>query len=156
MATTDFAPTPGTALLAPLTTMKALVYHTSGQGPGRHAWEDMLRPTIQDAGDAIVKVTTTTICGTDLHILKGDLPAVTDGRILGHEGIGVIEKVGTGVTEFKVGDKVIISCVSACTKCDAARFFSYRRDAEKSGRHIAVIAARTEAPISHGSIRITR
>lgn len=121
MATTDFAPTPGTALLAPLTTMKALVYHKSGQGPGRHAWEDMLRPTIQDAGDAIVKVTTTTICGTDLHILKGDLPAVTDGRILGHEGIGVIEKVGTGVTEFKVGDKVIISCVSACTKCDFCR-----------------------------------
>jgi alcohol dehydrogenase len=81
----------------------------------------MPHPTILEAGDAIVRVTTTTICGTDLHILKGDLPAVTDGRILGHEGIGVIEKIGAGVTEFQVGDKVIISCVSACTKCDFCR-----------------------------------
>jgi alcohol dehydrogenase len=101
------APSVGTA-------MKALVYH----GPGQYAWEDKLRPAIQDPGDAIVRVTTTTICGTDLHILKGDLPAVTDGRILGHEGIGVVEQVGTGVSEFHVGDKVIISCVTACLKCD--------------------------------------
>jgi alcohol dehydrogenase len=94
--------------------MKALVYH----GPGELAWEDKPRPTIQLPGDAIVRVTTTTICGTDLHILKGDLPAVTDGRILGHEGIGIVEQVGTGVSEFHVGDKVIISCVTACLKCD--------------------------------------
>ena len=94
--------------------MKALVYH----GPGKRAWEDKPRPIIQDAGDAIVRITTSTICGTDLHILKGDLPAVTDGRILGHEGIGVVEQVGAGVSEFQVGDKVIISCVSACLKCD--------------------------------------
>jgi len=94
--------------------MKALVYH----GPGKYAWEDKPRPAIQDPGDAIVRITTTTICGTDLHILKGDLPAVTDGRILGHEGIGVVEQVGTGVSEFHVGDKVIISCVTACLKCD--------------------------------------
>src|SRR5271165_1145223 len=97
--------------------MKALVYH----GPGKPAWEDKLRPAIQLAGDAIVRVITSTICGTDLHILKGDLPAVTDGRILGHEGIGVIEQVGTGVSEFHVGDKVIISCVTACLKCDFCR-----------------------------------
>lgn len=96
------------------TTMKALVYH----GPGKCAWEDKPRPAIQDTGDAIVRITTTTICGTDLHILKGDLPAVTAGRILGHEGIGVIEQVGTGVSGFHVGDKVIISCVTACLKCD--------------------------------------
>ncbi|MFZ0417523.1 MAG: zinc-dependent alcohol dehydrogenase family protein [Candidatus Sulfotelmatobacter sp.] len=96
------------------TTMKALVYH----GPGKRAWEDKPRPTIQNPGDAIVRVTTSTICGTDLHILKGDLPAVTDGRILGHEGVGVIEQVGTGVSEFHLGDKVIISCVTACLKCD--------------------------------------
>ncbi len=96
------------------TTMKALVYH----GPGKRAWEDKARPTIQDPGDAIVRITTSTICGTDLHILKGDLPAVTDGRILGHEGIGVVEQVGTRVSEFHVGDKVIISCVTACLKCD--------------------------------------
>jgi alcohol dehydrogenase len=95
-------------------TMKALVYH----GPGKRAWEDKPRPTIQDSGDAIVRITTSTICGTDLHILKGDLPAVTDGRILGHEGIGIVEQVGAGVSEFHVGDKVIISCVTACLKCD--------------------------------------
>lgn len=121
MTTTDLAPTAGTALLASHSTMKALVYHTSEQGPGKHTWEDVPRPSIREAGDAIVRISTTTICGTDLHILKGDLPAVTDGRILGHEGIGVIEKVGAAVTEFKVGDKVIISCISACTKCDFCR-----------------------------------
>lgn len=94
--------------------MKALVYH----GPGKRAWEDKPRPVIQDPGDAIVRITTSTICGTDLHILKGDLPAVTDGRILGHEGIGIVEQVGAGVSGFHVGDKVIISCVTACLKCD--------------------------------------
>jgi alcohol dehydrogenase len=94
--------------------MKALVYH----GPGKAAWEDKPRPTIEDAADAIVRITTSTICGTDLHILKGDLPAVTDGRILGHEGIGVIEEIGGSVSSFHVGDKVILSCVTACLKCD--------------------------------------
>jgi alcohol dehydrogenase len=97
--------------------MKALVYH----GPGKCAWESKPRPTIQEPGDAVVRITTSTICGTDLHILKGDLPSVTDGRILGHEGIGVIEAAGTGVSEFRVGDKVIISCVTACLKCDFCR-----------------------------------
>ena len=105
---------PTTITLTTGTTMKALVYH----GPGERAWENKPRPTIQDPGDAIVRITTSTICGTDLHILKGDLPAVTDGRILGHEGIGIVEQVGPGVSEFHVGDKVIISCVSACLKCD--------------------------------------
>lgn len=95
-------------------TMKALVYH----GMGKYAWEDKPRPAIQHQGDAIVRVTSSTICGTDLHILKGDLPAVTDGRILGHEGIGIIEKVGSDVSDFREGDKVIISCVTACLKCD--------------------------------------
>jgi len=109
---TASAPTSGAT-----TTMKALVYH----GPGKRAWEDKPRPGIRDAGDAIVRITTSTICGTDLHILKGDLPAVSDGRILGHEGIGVVEQVGSGVTEFQVGDKVIISCVTACLKCDFCR-----------------------------------
>ncbi len=98
-------------------TMKALVYH----GPGKRAWEDKPRPTIQEPGDALVRITTSTICGTDLHILKGDLPSVTDDRILGHEGIGFVEQVGTGVSEFHVGDKVIISCVTACLKCDFCR-----------------------------------
>ncbi len=101
--------------------MRALVYH----GPGKRAWEDKPRPIIQDSSDAIVRITTSTICGTDLHILKGDLPAVTDGRILGHEGIGVVEEVGTGVSEFHVGDKVIISCVTACLKCDFCKKSMY-------------------------------
>ena len=96
------------------TTMKALVYH----GPGKRAWEDKPRPTLQSPSDAVVRITTSTICGTDVHILKGDLPAVTDGRILGHEGIGIVEQVGSGVSEFHVGDKVNISCVTACLKCD--------------------------------------
>lgn len=100
-----------------ISVMKGLVYH----GPGKHAWEAKPRPTVQDPNDAIVRVTTSTICGTDLHILKGDLPTVTDGRILGHEGIGIVEQVGTGVSEFHVGDKVIISCVTACMKCEFCR-----------------------------------
>src|ERR1700682_1748197 len=94
------------ATLGTSTIMKALVYH----GPGKCAWEDRPRPTIQDPGDAIVRITTSTICGTDLHILKGDLPSVTEGRILGHEGIGVVEQVGTGGSEFHVRDNVITSC----------------------------------------------
>src|ERR1700730_2137219 len=111
MATAELQlpPTSG-AVPGPSTTMKALVYH----GPGKRAWENQPPPTLQDSSDAIVRITTSTICGTDLHILKGDLPAVIDGRILGHEGIGVVEQVGTGVSEFHIGEKVIISCVTAC------------------------------------------
>ena len=97
--------------------MKALVYH----GPGKKAWEDKPKPTLNDPTDAIVKVSKTTICGTDLHILKGDVPAVTDGRILGHEGVGVIEEVGAGVSNFKKGDRVLISCITSCGKCDACK-----------------------------------
>ena len=94
--------------------MKAMVYH----GPGRKAWEDVPDPTIKDPTDAIVKVETTTICGTDLHILKGDVPAVTEGRILGHEGVGVVTEVGPACTKVKVGDRVVISCISKCMECD--------------------------------------
>ena len=106
--------------------MKALVYH----GPGTRAWEETPRPTIQNATDAIVRITTSTICGTDLHILKGDLPSVTPGRILGHEGIGVVTEVGTAVTAVHPGDRVIISCVTACGKCDYCRkgMYSHCRD----------------------------
>src|SRR5690348_14018226 len=97
--------------VVPISTMKALVYHVSGNGSRNYAWEDHSIPSIREPGDAIVRITTSTICGTDLHILKGDVPSVTDGRILGHEGVGVIERIGAGVTEFQVGDKVIISCI---------------------------------------------
>lgn len=93
--------------------MKALVYG----GPGRKSWTDVPDPKIQNPSDAIVRVDTTTICGTDLHILKGDVPAVTEGRILGHEGVGTITEVGSSVTSLKVGDRVIISCIKSCGHC---------------------------------------
>jgi alcohol dehydrogenase len=93
--------------------MKALVYH----GPGNKAWEEVPDPTIQQPTDVVVRVETTTICGTDLHILKGDVPAVVEGRILGHEGVGTIVEVGSAVTTHAVGDRVIISCISACGAC---------------------------------------
>ncbi len=93
--------------------MKALVYH----GPGEFALEQKARPTIQKPTDAIVRITKTTICGTDLHILKGDVPTVTEGRILGHEGVGIVAEVGTGVSSFSVGDHVLISCITSCGKC---------------------------------------
>src|SRR5579862_3875106 len=94
--------------------MKALVYH----GSGNKSWEEKPKPGIQNSTDAIVKIIKTTICGTDLHILKGDVPEVIDGRILGHEGVGVIEEIGDAVTNFKKGDRVIISCITSCGKCD--------------------------------------
>ena len=90
--------------------MKALVYH----GPGMKSWDDVPDPKIIDPTDAIVQVDTTTICGTDLHILKGDVPAVTDGRVLGHEGVGTVLEVGSAVRTVKVGDRVIISCITSC------------------------------------------
>lgn len=93
--------------------MKALVYH----GANSKSWEEMPDPGIQDPSDAIVQVDTTTICGTDLHILKGDVPAVDEGRILGHEGVGTVVEVGGGVSNVQKGDRVIISCVSACGSC---------------------------------------
>jgi alcohol dehydrogenase len=94
--------------------MKALVYN----GPGKKSWETCPKPTIIDATDAVVKVTKTTICGTDLHILKGDVPEVTPGRILGHEGVGIVEETGSAVSNFKKGDHVLISCISSCGKCE--------------------------------------
>lgn len=97
--------------------MRALVY----RGPGLKAIEDRPKPELQAPGDAIVKMVKTTICGTDLHILKGDVATCAPGRILGHEGVGVIDSVGTGVTAFKPGDRVLISCISACGKCDYCR-----------------------------------
>lgn len=93
--------------------MKALVYH----GPGHKSWDDVPDPTVRAPSDAIVRVDTTTICGTDLHILKGDVPAVTPGRILGHEGVGTVVEVGPAVTRIAVGDRVIISCISSCGSC---------------------------------------
>ena len=97
--------------------MKALVYG----GPGKKSLEDRPKPEIKAPGDAIVKIVKTTICGTDLHILKGDVATCAPGRILGHEGVGVIDSVGAGVTAFKPGDRVLISCISSCGKCEYCR-----------------------------------
>ena len=97
--------------------MKALVY----SGPGKKSIENRPKPEIQAPGDAIVKIVKTTICGTDLHILKGDVATCAAGRILGHEGVGVIDSVGAGVTAFKPGDRVLISCISSCGKCEYCR-----------------------------------
>jgi len=97
--------------------MKALVY----EGPGRKSLQERPVPKISAPGDAIVRVTRTTICGTDLHILKGDVPTCAPGRILGHEGVGIIEEAGTGVTQFRKGDRVLVSCISSCGKCEYCR-----------------------------------
>jgi alcohol dehydrogenase len=97
--------------------MRAMVYH----GPGQKAWEEVPDPEITDDQDAIVQVDTVTICGTDLHILKGDVPAVTKGRILGHEAVGTVVEVGGGVRTCRPGDRVLVSCVSACGTCRFCR-----------------------------------
>ncbi|MCU1576689.1 MAG: alcohol dehydrogenase [Microbacteriaceae bacterium] len=93
--------------------MKALVYG----GPGKKSWVEVPEPKIVHATDVIVRVETTTICGTDLHILKGDVPAVEEGRVLGHEGVGTITEVGSSVDSLAVGDRVIISCIKSCGHC---------------------------------------
>ena len=97
--------------------MKALVY----KGPGQKEVEDRPKPVLSGPTDAIVRITKTTICGTDLHILKGDVATCQPGRILGHEGVGVVETAGSGVTTFKPGDRVLISCITACGRCDYCR-----------------------------------
>ncbi|HWW06294.1 zinc-dependent alcohol dehydrogenase family protein [Collimonas sp.] len=94
--------------------MQALVYH----GPGEKSWDSVPVPKISKPTDALVKILKTTICGTDLHILKGDVPEVTRGRILGHEGVGVVEQTGDAVSNFKKGDHVLISCITSCGKCE--------------------------------------
>ena len=93
--------------------MRALVYH----GPGLKAWEDVPKPEIAADTDAIVRVDATTICGTDLHILKGDVPIVPDGRILGHEAVGTVMETGSAVTTLRPGDRVLISCITSCGRC---------------------------------------
>jgi alcohol dehydrogenase len=93
--------------------MQALVYH----GPGEKTWESKADPGLVEPTDAVVRIDTTTICGTDLHILKGDVPAVTDGRTLGHEAVGTVVAAGAGVGNFSEGDRVLVSCISACGHC---------------------------------------
>src|SRR4029450_9864146 len=101
-------------------TMKALVYG----GPGERTWESVPDPGIVEPTDAVVRIDTTTICGTDLHILKGDVPEVTPGTILGHEAVGTVVEIGTGVTTVAVGDRVLVACITSCGRC---RFCRERR-----------------------------
>src|SRR5471030_2449906 len=101
--------------------MKALVYH----GPGQKAWQDVAKPTITADTDAIVRVDAVTICGSDLHILKGDVPEVVDGLILGHEAVGTVEAVGASVKTVQVGDRVLVSCITACGACRFCREARY-------------------------------
>ncbi|MFI7680459.1 zinc-dependent alcohol dehydrogenase family protein [Actinophytocola sp. NPDC049390] len=101
--------------------MKALVYG----GPGKREWRDVAKPEVEAPTDAVVRVNAVTICGTDLHILKGDVPEVTPGRVLGHEAVGTIEEVGAAVTTVKSGDRVLVSCISACGRCQYCRIAAY-------------------------------
>jgi alcohol dehydrogenase len=101
--------------------MKALVYH----GPGKKAWEEKTKPVIKEQTDAVVKILKTTICGTDLHIMKGDVTTVKDGRIIGHEGVGIIDEVGSSVNNYKKGDHVLISCITSCGKCQYCKKAMY-------------------------------
>lgn len=101
--------------------MKALVYH----GPGQRSWDTVPNPVITAPTDAIVKIDTATICGSDLHILKGDVPAVKPGTILGHEAVGTIVETGSAVTNFQIGDRVLISCISSCGRCRYCREAHY-------------------------------
>jgi len=109
--------------------MQALVY----LGPGKRAIESRSKPTKQAATDAIVRVTATTICGTDLHILKGDVATVTTGRILGHEGVGIVEEVGASVTNFQPGTRVLISCITSCGRCANCKRGMYSHCANGGG-----------------------
>ena len=101
--------------------MKALVYH----GPGQRGWDTVADPSIIDPTDAIVRIDTSTICGSDLHILKGDVPETTAGTVLGHEAVGTVEAVGTSVTTVVPGDRVLVSCISACGSCQFCREAHY-------------------------------
>ena len=101
--------------------MKALVYG----GPGERSWADTPDPAVQDPRDAVIRIEAVTICGTDLHILGGDVPEVTPGRVLGHEAVGTVEEVGSGVGNLSVGDRVLASCISSCGVCRYCREGSY-------------------------------
>ncbi len=115
------APTAPVGSTTVTSVMHALVYH----GPDTKSWEEVPKPVLIDDTDAIVRVDATTICGSDLHILKGDVPEVTDGRIVGHEAVGTVEAVGDGVKNVKVGDRVLVSCITACGTCRFCRDARY-------------------------------
>jgi alcohol dehydrogenase len=130
MSTTITKPTKTTreGFSSIVNTMNALVYH----GPGKKSWEPKPKPVIIEPTDALVRILKTTICGTDLHIMKGDVPDVVEGRIIGHEGVGIIEETGSAVSNFKKGDHVLISCITSCGKCEYCKRGMYSH-CEKGG-----------------------
>src|SRR5581483_3912230 len=101
--------------------MNAVVYH----GPGEKAWEQIDDPRIEQPEDVIVRITTATICGTDLHILKGDVPEVRPGTILGHEAVGIVEETGRSVASLRRGDRVLLPAITADGRCDFCRIGMY-------------------------------
>ena len=121
--------------------MRALVYH----GPGNKAWEEVPRPVLQEPTDAVVRVDAVTICGTDLHILKGDVPEVTDGRTLGHEAVGTVVEVGSGVENFGEGARVLVSCISACGRCAYCRRGMYSQCLQGGGWILGHLVDGTQA-----------
>lgn len=123
--------------------MRALIYN----GPGQIAWEEKADPTIQASTDAIVKIVHTTICGSDLHILKGDVPAVVKGRVLGHEGVGIVQEVGSGVTTFKPGDHVIVSCITSCGRCSFCKKAMYSHCSNGGGWILGHLIDGTQAEL---------
>jgi threonine dehydrogenase-like Zn-dependent dehydrogenase len=125
--------------------MRALTY----LAPGQRALQEKPRPLIQAATDAIVRVTSTTICGTDLHILKGDVPTVTAGRTLGREGVGVIEEVGASVSNFKVGAHVLISCITSCGRCTNCKKGMYSHCQNGGGWILGNTTDGTQAEYGH-------
>ena len=100
--------------------MKALVYHA----PGERDWEEVPDPAVEQPTDVVVRIDSSTICGTDLHILKGDVPEVKPGTILGHEAVGTVVEKGTGIGTLELGDRVLVSCITSCGRC---RFCKERR-----------------------------
>ena len=121
--------------------MKALTYH----GPGEKSWETKDDPKAERATDAVVRIDTTTICGTDLHILKGDVPAVTDGRTLGHEGVGTVVETGAAVENVREGDRVLISCISSCGRCAYCRGGMYSQCLQGGGWILGHLVDGTQA-----------
>ncbi|ABG05983.1 Alcohol dehydrogenase GroES-like protein [Rubrobacter xylanophilus DSM 9941] len=121
--------------------MKALVYH----GPGEKSWESKEDPRIERPTDAVVRIDTTTICGTDLHILKGDVPEVAEGRTLGHEAVGTVVDAGPGVENFEEGDRVLVSCISACGRCAYCRRGMYGQCLQGGGWILGHLVDGTQA-----------
>ncbi len=127
--------------------MKALVYG----GPGKMEWRDAPLPEVQDPEDAIVRVDAVTICGTDLHILKGDVPEVEPGRMLGHEAVGTILEVGDGVRSHAVGSRVLISCISGCGRCGFCRAGQLRPVPRPAAAGCSATSSTAPRPSSSGS-----